>query len=803
MRHGGSEGAVTGAISVTRRSWWPWVAGVVAMVIVGAGERCEVTNAANGHGPLHAADLQAVFRRHRPFDPSIHWLPDSAGAWFEWDGPMGRRWVAVDAATGSRREADSRVALQLPQPAVADLEPRHGCDKSPEGGRETEIILVNSFNRPIRLFWSDFSGRPQAYGVLAPGESRRQHTFAGHVWLADFTPDDLVGVFVASHPAGRAVFDERARELAVGRQTQTPEASRPERVFVRDHDLFVRDAAGEHRLTTDGSAEDSYAGSWEISPDQRRAFGFQTAPAQSRQLVLVESSPAKQLQPRVQRHPYLKPGDRIAVPKPRLFDLATRTRVPIAAIFADPWSIDHVRWSDDSREVFCLYNRRGHQLVRLCGIDAATGAVRTVVEESSETFVDYSQKTFLHWLPGGRELLWASERDGFNHLFLVDVASGSVRQLTRGAWNVRRIERVDDEARVVFFTAMGIHADQDPYHRHLARVSLDDGAVVALTTADGTHEWEFSPAGSLFVDRWSRVDQPWVTELRRVADGSLVAELGRDDVAAVTAAGFRPPQRFVAKGRDGRTDIHGLIIRPLHCDVGRKYPVIEDIYAGPQDHHVPKAWGFSRRQRLVAECGFIVVQIDGMGTNWRGKAFHDVCFQNLADGGLPDRIAWLKAAAAAHPEMDLDRVGIFGGSAGGQNAVAALLHHGDIYDAGVADCGCHDNRLDKIWWNEAWMGWPVGPHYERNSNVTHASKLRGQLLLTVGELDTNVDPASTFQLMKALIEAGKDFESLVVPGGGHGVGETPYLVRRRQEFFIRTLGSPSAGTARDELPGGE
>ncbi len=776
--------------------------GVLVMVASGLAAAVEAARAADDHGPLHAADLQAVFRQHRPFKPSIHWLPDEAGVWFEWDGTGGRRWAVVDAATGRRREADSRETLGLPEPDVEDLEPRHGWGKSPAAGRETEIVLVNAFDRPIRIFWSDFAGRPQAYGVLAPGESRRQHTFAGHVWLADFTADDLAGVFVASQPAGRAVFDERSRDHALGRRTPPPPEPQPVSVFVRNHNLFVRDTAGEHRLTTDGSAADSYAGSWEISPDRRSAFGFQTAPAENRELVLVESSPREQLQPRVRRQTYLKPGDRIAVPKPRLFDLVARTSVPIPATFADPWSIDHVRWSDDSREVFCLYNRRGHQLVRLCGIDVATGVVRTVVEESSGTFVDYSQKTFLHWLPGGRELLWASERDGFNHLFLVDVPTGSVRQLTRGAWNVRQIERVDDDAREVFFTAMGIHADQDPYHRHLARVGFDGGAVVPLTTADGTHEWEFSPAGSLFVDRWSRVDQPWVTELRRVADGSLVAELGRDDAAALMAAGFRPPQRFVAKGRDGRTDIHGLIIRPLRCDVRRKYPVIEDIYAGPQDHHVPKAWGFSRRQRLVAECGFIVVQIDGMGTNWRGKAFHDVCFQNLADSGLPDRVAWLKAAAAAHPEMDLDRVGIFGGSAGGQNAVAALLHHGDLYDAAVADCGCHDNRLDKIWWNEAWMGWPVGPHYERNSNVSHASKLRGQLLLTVGELDTNVDPAATLQLIKALIEAGKDFESLVVPGGGHGVGETPYLVRRRQEFFIRALGGPEAGAARGGLPPG-
>ncbi|MFM8892445.1 MAG: DPP IV N-terminal domain-containing protein, partial [Planctomycetia bacterium] len=648
--------------------------------------------------PRPALPLEKLVGLHRPFRPAIHWLPDDAGVWMKLTGPDGDRFVVVDAATGRRREAASRDALGLPVEMPKTLAAADRWAKSPAGGHETEIIFKNTFEKPLRLCWVDFAGRPEPYGTLEPGAEKRQHTFAGHVWLADFSADDLAGAFVATDPPGRAVFDEASRRrLMREREAAPPEAPGIE-VFVRDHDLYLRDASGEHRLTTDGSPDDSYAGSWQVSPDRTRAFGFQTRPAQRRELVLVESSPKQQLQPKVVRHDYLKPGDRIAVPKPRLFDLVRRAPVAVdAAAFPDPWSIDHVRWAEDSREVTCLYNRRGHQLLRLCGIDAATGGIRTIVEDTSRTFVDYSQKTFLHWLPGGRELVWASERDGFNHLYLVEVASGSARQFTRGAWSVRQVERVDDAARAVWFTALGLHPGQDPYHRHLARVSLDGGPVVPLTAGDGTHEWEFSPEGGLFVDRWSRVDAPWVTQLRRCADGTLVAELGRDDDAALSAAGYRPPERFVAKGRDGTTDIHGLIIRPIDFDPKRSYPVVEDVYAGPQDHHVPKAWGFSRRQRAVADCGFIVVQIDGMGTNWRGKAFHDVCFQNLRDGGFPDRIAWMRAAAAQHPEMNLERVGVFGGSAGGQNALAALLHHGDFSDAAVADCGCHDTRLDKIW----------------------------------------------------------------------------------------------------------
>jgi dipeptidyl aminopeptidase/acylaminoacyl peptidase len=278
-----------------------------------------------------------------------------------------------------------------------------------------------------------------------------------------------------------------------------------------------------------------------------------------------------------------------------------------------------------------------------------------------------------------------------------------------------------------------------------------------------------------------------VTELRS-ADGKKVCDLETADASELLAGRGRWPQRFAALGRDGKTMIYGLIHRPREFDPSRKYPVVENIYAGPHDYHVPKAfravWG---HQQQIADRGFIVVQIDGMGTAWRSKAFHDVCWQNLRDGGFPDRIAWMRQAAVAHAELDLNRVGIYGGSAGGQNALAALLWHGDFYRAAVADCGCHDNRMDKIWWNEQWMGVPAGDVYERNSNRENARQLQGNLMLVVGELDRNVDPASTMQVARKLVEANRDFEMMVVPGAGHGACETPWASRRRLEFFVRHL----------------
>lgn len=733
------------------------------------------------------------------FAPNLHWLPEGKGVWWSVGRGADRAYVSVDATSGERRTS-TRPPAGSGDDAGERLTPVGSGARSRDGGDEADITLRNGFDRTVALFWIDPAGEAHAYGDIEGKGERTQHTFAGHVWRAVFQGGEVAGVFVAGDgdSVGELGVESQRAARARGRggrggrrgAAAEPASATPRawRVFTKDFDVWAAGSDGaEFRLSRDGSEGDRYDEPRFWSKDGSKVLGFQRVPAQTHDVPLVQSSPKDQVQPKLLHADYLKPGDQIAQPRPRLFDLAGQRQIAIDdGAFAHAWSIDHVRWADDGGCVYCLYNRRGHQQLSLYAIDAATGTVRTVVEERSATFVDYSQKTWLHWL-ADENLLWASERDGWNHLYHVDARTGATRQITKGEWVVRKVERVDEARREIWFTAYGIRPGQDPYYAHLARVDFDGNDLVVLTEADGTHEWTFSPDGMLFVDRWSRVDQPQVTELRRARDGSLVGELWRDDASALLATGFRPPQPFVAKGRDGVTDIHGIVIRPSNFDPRRRYPVIEDIYAGPHDHFVPKRWGLGLRQRTLAELGFVVVQIDGMGTNWRSRAFHDVCWQNLKDAGFPDRIAWLRAAAAAHPELDLTRVGIFGGSAGGQSALAALLHHGDFYRAAAADCGCHDNRMDKIWWNEAWMGWPIGAHYQDNSNVTHAAKLQGKLLLTVGELDRNVDPSSTLQVVDALIRADKDFDFVLVPGAGHGIGESPYLVRRRQDFFVRHL----------------
>jgi dipeptidyl-peptidase-4 len=561
--------------------------------------------------------------------------------------------------------------------------------------------------------------------------------------------------------------------------------------FVKDHNIYLRDrkSGDEFALSVDGTADDAYSSRVYWSPDSSKLVALRTRKGTERKVFLVEAAPKDQLQPKLHSYNYRKPGDQIPITKPHLFDVAARKPIPISDdLFPNPWSVGEIRWQPDSSRFTFLYNQRGHQVLRIVAVDALTGKAWAIVSEQSQTFIDYAYKKFTRYLDDTHEIIWMSERDGWNHLYLYDLQAGQVKnQITKGRWVLRGVGQVDEEQRQIWFRACGVYPDQDPYSIHYGRVNFDGTGLTFLTAGDGTHSIRFSPDRKYIIDNYSRVDLPPVTELRRVADGKLVCVLERADWSELVATGWKGAERFVAKGRDGKTDIHGIIWRPTNFDPQKSYPIIEKIYAGPHGAFVPKRFAAYSKVQALAELGFIVVQIDGMGTNWRRKTFHDVCWKNLGDSGFPDRILWIKAVAKKYPFMDVTRVGIYGGSAGGQSSTRAMLAHGDFYKVAVSDCGCHDNRMDKIWWNEAWMGWPIGPHYGEQSNVTQAHKLTGKLFLVVGAMDRNVDPASTMQVVDALIKADKDFDLLVVPGGGHGIAESRYGTRRRSDFFVRHL----------------
>ncbi len=570
--------------------------------------------------------------------------------------------------------------------------------------------------------------------------------------------------------------------------------------LVDNFNVAVRPAGGGEvtRLSMDGSEGDAYAPSsiaW--SPDSTKLAAYRVKPGYQREVHYVESSPEDQLQPKYSSRVYAKPGDVLDVEQPVLFDVVARTQIVIdRTLFPNAYAMTDPVWWKDGRAFTFEYNQRGHQVYRVIEVDATTGKARAVISEEPKTFFNYrtangrqsdSGKKFRHDVADGREIVWMSERDGWNHLYLYDGATGQVKnQITKGEWVVRGVVKVDEDARQIWFSAGGMNPGEDPYFAHYYRIGFDGSGLTPLTPAEANHEAVFSDDMQYFVDTSSRVDLAPVSELRRVSDGSLVTEVERGDISALVAAGWAPPEVFVTKGRDGTTDIWGVIFRPTNVDPSRTYPVIENIYAGPQGSFVPKSFSAYTGMRSLAELGFIVVQIDGMGTSNRSKAFHDAAWRDLGDAGFPDRILWHRAVAAKYSYYDISRVGIYGTSAGGQSSLGGLLFHPDFYSVAVSASGCHDNRMDKIWWNEQWMGWPLGPHYAASSNVDHAYRLQGELLLIVGEMDTNVDPSSTLQVVNQLIEHDKNFDLLFIPGVGHTSGGD-YGEHKRRDFFVQHL----------------
>jgi dipeptidyl aminopeptidase/acylaminoacyl peptidase len=712
-------------------------------------------------------------------DP-VTWIDGTSRFYYRKSVKGGFQFVLVDAATGDRRPAFDHEKL------AAGLS---------SATRQSYTAL--------RLPFETFR--------FVNGVSQIEVTVNDRQWQCSAD----AGACTPRQPSGRGGQGGRGgqpRSFGTTRDTAVPPDNAPRRspdgkweAFVSNFNVVVRPASGGavKALSTDGSQGEAYDPESIVwSPDSAKIAAYRVRPGYRRIVYRVESSPADQVQPKLLEQLYVKPGDAVDLDQPRIFHVEPARQLTIPNdLFPNPYAMSRLTWRADSRTVAFEYTQRGHQAIRVIEADAATGKARAVINEEPKTFYN-SWRKFSHDVKNaGREIIWMSERDGWNHLYLYDGAAGQVKnQITKGEWVVRSVVKVDDDKRQIWFVASGMYPGKDPYFTHYYRIDFDGSNLTPLTEADANHEVRFSSDMAYYVDTYSRVDMPNVSELRRTSDRSLVATLEKGDITALLAAGWKPPEVFVAKGRDGKTDIWGVIVRPVNFDPKKKYPVIENIYAGPHSSFVPKSfWPFGPHSsgdkvigmQELAEMGFIVVQIDGMGTANRSKAFHDVAWKNVGDAGFPDRILWHKAAAAKYPYYDITRVGIYGGSAGGQNSLGGLLFHPDFYKVAVSYAGCHDNRMDKIGWNEQWMGWPLDEHYARSSNVDNAYRLQGQVLLVVGELDMNVDPASTMQVANALIKAGKNFDLLVIPGEGHGAGRTTgpvdYAQRRQYDFFVRHL----------------
>ena len=734
---------------------------------------------------------------------NVRWIDSTHVFHYSVQTPEGQRFIVFDADENSKQEYTSEKEMNEALAAIrpASKERQHRFGPPPTGGGQRG---TTPFRQPQR-HWMEVDEEQEQRLVTSPDGKLE-------AWIEGYN--------VIVHQVGRPYSEK-------------------------------------FQLTQDGTIGHYYSNRILWSPDSRKIFVCKRKAVEKRYAYYVESSPQDQLQPILHKQEYAKPGDDLPQFTPYIFNLnpspspkvegsdtpqnletrnsETRTLLnpshPLTPLPSREglgvglqYSLDWFQWTPDSRYVTMEYNQRGHKLYQLLAMDAETGKLTSLVEERSEKFVNYN-RIWRRWLSDGR-LLWTSERDNWNHLYLYGskASKKSKKQrakaslsplptgegrggaspfegwggapITRGSWCVRDILHVDEANEVIYFTASGVHPDEDPYNIHYFTVRFDGSDFQELTPEPGNHRAQFSFDRQYLVDTYSAPDKAPVTVLHAINSVPSPSGEGRgeastlietSDLSRILANGWQAPEVFVAPGRDGTTPMWGIIQRPTNFDPSKKYPVIEYIYAGPGDAYTPKSFNpYNWNMTSLAELGFIVVQLDGMGTSWRGKAFEEVCYKNLKDAGFPDRKAWIRAAAAKYPYMDADNVGIFGASAGGQESTTAVLLHGDFYKAAYSSCGCHDNRMDKIWWNEQWMGYPVDSSYVECSNVYHASKLERPLMLVVGELDDNVDPASTMQVADALIRAGKDFELVVLPGVHHTMGER-FGEHKRYDFFVRHL----------------
>ena len=585
--------------------------------------------------------------------------------------------------------------------------------------------------------------------------------------------------------------------------------------YIHEHDLWVRDliTAEETRLTTNGVEDFGYGtnnAGWtrddrpvlKWSPDSRRIATFQH---DARGVGMMYLTTTKVGHPELDAWRYPLPEDTVIFRIHRVvLDVEAPEGERMVRLQMPPdqhrsTCSDHVEcggafgdveWSGDGTRLVFVSSSRDHKRATVRIADAATGEVRTLFEEVEETFYESNGWRFLS---ESDEVLWFSQRDDWGHLYLYDARTGELkRQVTEGEWNVLEILDVDEERREVTFIG-NEREPGDPYFRYLYRVGLDDGDVRLLTPDSANHEISLSPDGEVFVDSYSTPVEPPVTVLRD-RDGREVLTLEQADVTDLVASGWQPPIPFSVKARDGETDLYGLMFRPTDFDPTRQYPIVNYLYPGPQSGSVgSRSFRSSHRDlQSIAELGFVVVELDAMGTPGRSKTFHEFYYGNMGDNGLPDQIAGIRQLAERHEWMDVERVGIFGHSGGGFAAADGILRYPDFYDVAVSQAGNHDNRNYEDDWGEKWQGllevYPDGStNYDNQANQLLAENLRGKLLIAHGTLDDNVPPSNTMLVVDALIAANKDFDLILFPNRRHGFGNEPYMMRRRWDYFVRHL----------------
>lgn len=590
--------------------------------------------------------------------------------------------------------------------------------------------------------------------------------------------------------------------------------------FIRANNLWIRDIASGHetQLTMDGVVDYGYAtdnAGWTHSenpilvwsPDSKKIATFQLDQRKVGRMALVNTTIGH---PVLESWHYPLAGDaNVAMIERVIIDVATHQVVRLKmppdqhrsslcddVSCGDDHGWDDVQWSEDGSHLAFVSTSRDHKQEALRVADAATGVVREVMSERVATYFE-SGNGAVNWryLARSNEVLWFSERDDWGQLYLYDLATGKLKNpVTHGEGDVTQVLRVDEKARVIYFLAVGKEAGRDPYFSAFYRVNFDGSGLKLLTPEIADHAVAMSPEGGVFVDVASTPTTPQLTVIRDL-DGNVVMDVARQDITKLRAAGWQPLMPFTVKARDGKTDLYGFLFKPTNFDASQRYPIVDLIYPGPQTGSCgSRSFAAAHKDmQSLAELGFVVVCIDGMGTPWRSKSFHDALFGDMSDNTIPDQITGIKQLAARYAWMDVERVGIYGHSGGGAATAAAMFHAPEFFKVGISESGNHDNRVYEDDWAEKWVGLLTknadgSTNYDSQANQRFAKNLKGHLLLMHGTMDDNVPPNNTLLVVDALIKANKDFDLLMIPNAAHGyVSATPYVTRRRWDYFVRYL----------------
>jgi dienelactone hydrolase len=582
------------------------------------------------------------------------------------------------------------------------------------------------------------------------------------------------------------------------------------KAFSKNYNLFIKNlATGEEiQLSFDGKKDFEYASYWgwsdmiygengerpahfmvNWSPDSKWIFTQIVDLRIAEKMYLLDWSKDEKFRPELLSYYRGSPGDSTVVNYiPVVFDLEKKTEKKLPELFAPHFIGINLRWSDDSKMLNGFHIQRGYKEYHLVEVNSDDGKIRKILSESSPTHVN--RDNIFRRLKTGQFIL-SSEKSGWNHLYLFDWNTGNeVNAITSGDFVVNKLSHFDEEKGIIYFEASGKEADRNPYFNHLYRVNLDGSNLQLLTPENAYHELYISPDGNLAVDNYSTVNQPTQSILIELATGKHLQKISEADISNLLKRGYKSPVPFTAIAKDQKTEIHGVYFVPTTFNAKKKYPIIDYTYTGPHTSTTPKTFksGLLGHQQPMAELGFVVVTVDGLGGFGRSKAFSDVSYRNLGDG-TTDHVLAITQLASKEKFIDITKVGIFGHSAGGYDAGRAMLLHPDFYKVGVASAGDHDFRMEKAWWPEMYMGYPVGDFYHEQSNITNAANLKGHLLLAHGGIDENVNPSATFKLAENLIKAGKDFDLFIWPSRNHSFGRPPgdYFTKKRWDYFIEHL----------------